>query len=570
MTSRRLCGFLLLLSLAVCSVPTVALADDAERIERLNKKAMEDYDALEFESARRTLVDCVAKLRSAGLDETPLAAKTHIHLGIVYIAGFKDRGRGQQQFERALKIDPTLKLDPALATPELQEVWDAAVAALPKKKRAQASQTPPPAPAQDPLLSPTQPQSPPKGQETDAPAAPAEALSHVPVDEVGAGQKVNIYAKPLQSIARAVLFYRAPGQAAYAQAEMGRSRKVPGEIVGQVPAGVTAGRSFQYYIEAYDAAGAVVGRQGSPESPFVVLVSGGKAARPVEDDREDPLAQVRREQAAARAGQPRRDWVYVDVGLGAAFAAIPSGTTTEVAWYYDRMAKAYNPAVASTGGGIFAGMALRAELGVFAYKGLSIGPSFWFEAYLNHNADSSAGPQLCTKRDGGMTYCYAPTTKGNFGVLGLAKVRYQFRRNTVFRPYIHFDLGGGTWRGALNIDGSIDNSSPLQPTDVCSATYNGKLDPDRAPAGCSSVGQVPGYNLQDPRPATPNLNRVCPTDGPCIDAVLLGNFALGGGAGFYVGGKHAGFSLDGNIILLFGGAQFGALFAFYAGPQFIF
>src|SRR4030095_14836019 len=92
----------------------------------MNKKAMEDYDSLEFESARKTLIDAVSILRANGYDETPLAAKTYINLGILYISGFKDRNRGVQQFVNALRTKPESKLDPALATPELDEAFQAA------------------------------------------------------------------------------------------------------------------------------------------------------------------------------------------------------------------------------------------------------------------------------------------------------------------------------------------------------------------------------------------------------------------------------------------------------------
>src|SRR6478736_10314818 len=87
-------------------------AQDIEKqVSRMNKKAMEDYDSLEFDSARKTLVDAIAMLRANGYDETPIAAKTYVNLGIIYISGFKDVNRGKQQFVNALKINPDVKLD---------------------------------------------------------------------------------------------------------------------------------------------------------------------------------------------------------------------------------------------------------------------------------------------------------------------------------------------------------------------------------------------------------------------------------------------------------------------------
>ncbi len=119
----------------------------------MNQKAMEDFDALEFDTARKTLIDAVSMLRANGLDETPLAAKTYINLGVLYVAGFKDRSRGIAQFASALKIRPELKLDPAVASPELNEAFGVAqkqAAAARKVDNAGHPEAPPTAPPSTP------------------------------------------------------------------------------------------------------------------------------------------------------------------------------------------------------------------------------------------------------------------------------------------------------------------------------------------------------------------------------------------------------------------------------------
>src|SRR5437879_5272362 len=110
--------------LAILCVPSLATAqqDVIKQAERLNKKAMEDADSLEFDSARNTLISAITKLRDAGQDETPTAAKVYVSLGIVYMSQQpRDRTRAIQQFVNALKIDGTIELEPERATPELQE-----------------------------------------------------------------------------------------------------------------------------------------------------------------------------------------------------------------------------------------------------------------------------------------------------------------------------------------------------------------------------------------------------------------------------------------------------------------
>lgn len=548
-------------TIALCPAP--ARAGEAEKIERLNKKAMEDYDALEFESARKTLVDCVARLRSAGLDETPLAARTFINLGMVYVAGLHDRSRGEKLFEKALRIDPTLRLDPAVATPELKEAWDEALKSLPGRKRDKAEEARAPEQPQ-PLLPPEPAQNP-----TKAEPGAAETLRHTPVEEVAVGQRIAVYAHPLVNIARATLFYRAPGQEHYSQVPMGKSRKVPGDIVGYVPAEASSGKSLQYYIEIYDGAGAVVGHQGAADSPFIVSIGTGAGAAGGAaggEDKEDPLAEVRRQKALEQLPRPFHEHVYFDLSLGTGGAAIGSGTTTEVAWYFNKSKGQYEEARASSGGFIWSGLALRAEFGAFVYKGLSLGASARFEFFLNNNADSSDTPLKCPPApDTPTKRCYASTSRGSFGIGVLAKARYTFLQGKMFRPYLHLDAGGGAWRGALNIDGSKSAANP--PTDVCSATYDGTPGVDAQ--GCSGFRNVPGYNHKDRAPGGTinDLNKVCPDGTSCIDSVLLGYALLGGGGGFYVGTPRIGLTFDISLLGAVGGAQGGMLLDAYIGPQ---
>jgi len=77
-------AFLLLLA------PLAARAQDdsaaIEKITTLNKKALDAYDNLEFEDARKLLKQALDLCTSAGLDKHPIAARTHVHMGVVLIA----------------------------------------------------------------------------------------------------------------------------------------------------------------------------------------------------------------------------------------------------------------------------------------------------------------------------------------------------------------------------------------------------------------------------------------------------------------------------------------------------
>ena len=227
-------GFLILaLALVLGPRPVAAQSQVVEKqVARMNRAAMDDFDALEFESARKTLVDAVAMLRSSGLDETALAAKTLLNLGILYISGFKDAMRGEQQFVNALKISPDLQLDAALSTPELLQAFESA------QKKASAQK--PDAAASEPATS---------GGEH-----PGElrGLQHEPVDEAGPNAAIQIKVQVGSDVeaTRLYLYYRGDGQTDYVVNPM--KHLAGSEWVGQVPASATTGRAIQYYLEARD------------------------------------------------------------------------------------------------------------------------------------------------------------------------------------------------------------------------------------------------------------------------------------------------------------------------------
>ncbi|HRI52733.1 MAG TPA: hypothetical protein PLW65_21370, partial [Pseudomonadota bacterium] len=210
-------------------------------------------------------------------------------------------------------------------------------------------------------------------------------LRSIPYEEVPANQKFSIYftpapIHPMGAVSKATLFYRTLGQAKYSEAPMSLSRKQQGDWTGQVPVEATNGRAIQYYMEAYDNLGRVCGNFGTADNPTIIRVTAarGVAAIPAEDV-ENPLAYVKKEDERIRLSM-LRDHVYIDVSVGSGGAIISSGATTEVAWFYNAGQNRFEPARASNGGFIWGGLGVRAELGAYLYRGLSLGVSGRFEA----------------------------------------------------------------------------------------------------------------------------------------------------------------------------------------------
>ena len=124
--------------LAVGRRPRARPEDQAaiEKVTKLNKKAVDEYENLNFEESRKLLKEALESAPRRAWSNHPVTARTYIHLGIVMFAGFKQRDEAIKQFRKALEIQPDIKLDKSLANPEVQEVFDEAVEAARRGRRA--------------------------------------------------------------------------------------------------------------------------------------------------------------------------------------------------------------------------------------------------------------------------------------------------------------------------------------------------------------------------------------------------------------------------------------------------
>jgi hypothetical protein len=154
-------------------------ADALAKVVQLNREGVAQYQKKHFDAARKLLKQALELCESAGLDHHPVAARTHIHLGIVIIAGFGQREIGSRQFNEALLIDPNITLTPGLATPAVEDVFnEALVAVSPKAAPRPAAPADAPAPPDAPLPAPAETRAPP----AEAPVAEAAADDERPAD----------------------------------------------------------------------------------------------------------------------------------------------------------------------------------------------------------------------------------------------------------------------------------------------------------------------------------------------------------------------------------------------------
>ncbi len=168
----------------------------------------------------------------------------------------------------------------AIAEIEAEKKEAARPAPLPQARPAVEAAKEKPAPAPAPLAEqPAAPMGPPAPAAPPAegmPAAPVTEWTHVPLDAVPPGQPVDVRVQmPVMKGVKVRVFFRREGQASFESLELKRHGN---EKLARLPASVTQGRTFQYYVEARDPAGTLVKSSGSEASPNVVLID--NAARP--------------------------------------------------------------------------------------------------------------------------------------------------------------------------------------------------------------------------------------------------------------------------------------------------
>lgn len=291
-----------------------AAAEDTRsirRVEEMNRAAMEDYDILEFDSAKKQLSDALAVVKKAKLDKTKVAARTHMNLGIVYGGGLGDQDTALLEFVSALEIDKDLKLDPAYRSPALQKTFDQA------RSTTGAGTVEPPV----------------------TPPPPAESgLKHNPIEEAPSGAPVLISVRATTEIvdraSQIVLRYRPAGTEAFLSLPMKSGGGA--EFQATIPETATRGESVHYFVEAKAATGKVLASAGTVDSPYIISIVKPVSGRPVDEppDEENPISRqgggtgsgTGDETGVAKSHPSVHRSFYINVGVGSGLGYV-SGET---------------------------------------------------------------------------------------------------------------------------------------------------------------------------------------------------------------------------------------------------
>jgi hypothetical protein len=349
--------------------PTVAHAQNVPAVDKLiqmNKKALEDYETLEWDTAKRTLLQALVFAKKSNLETHPMMARTYVHLGAVYIVGFKDKQKGLQSFSRALEIDPTIRISKAMSTPELEDIFSQAGqgasggTAAPTPSRAE----PPPAPP-EPESAPTPPPS--GGRRRRAPIMEAEPAAVPPprAEDDDSGEpdlpaRINVLECPTKDetppdkavlvrcamaanlpVSKLFLMYLEPGAEDFSAVPMEKTPK--GWYAAKIPKKAVTGTSLRFYVEGRNDKGKAIVSNGRADSPNLMLIRetgaaeeekelGGNKRRTKEEnpfDEPDPnrprrfLGRIDKSKIGLDTRFGNRRW-WIGFGLGSGFGYAPA------------------------------------------------------------------------------------------------------------------------------------------------------------------------------------------------------------------------------------------------------
>jgi len=430
----RFAVLLVIFSAAVTWGPR-ANAQDPESLQKvveLNKKALAAYSDLDMEEAERFLKQALEVCRTAQLEKHQLAARTHVHLGLVYVAGLKKRDEGIEEFKKALRIDPAIKISKGLLNPEVQSAF--AEASMDASEGDAGEGSAPVAAAAEPQ--PAQPAQP-------APSAES-AIVHTPVTEGAVGQPIAIQAQVPASLAaeKVVLAYRPDGASDFVTLEMFLIENSDA-CEAQIPAEATGGASVAYYIVAQNAQGEQLAQNGSAADPHVVTLA-AKAAGGGIINGVSPEAETAKEgDEGAEQSEGVSFWFALAVGGGFGYH---SGTPEANRTNDDRV-----PLKNSGLAGAWA-VQISPEAGYFVTDNLLLSLQGRFQlvtggSQINGNAVSNS-TNACK---GGVCH------PAMYALAGLAKATWFIGEPKKVTPFLSLAAGAGQIRHVVNI-GSKDLS----------------------------------------------------------------------------------------------------------------
>jgi hypothetical protein len=286
------------------AVPRGARADAKKDIAAKTKEAMENYDSLEYEAARRLLNDALTTAKRSKLDRDPAIAKVHLYLGIVYFAGLGQADSAKLEFISAIELDAKIQIEPAYKRPDMSK-------ALEEARREFAGGAPTATVPE--VVIPVEPSA------TAMDCATVTGIKHDALDTAptGSAKSLDAYLGEDVVAAKVSIMYRPEGATDFSEAPMAKDGC---KYSGSIPQSAMNGKMLHYYIAALDASNKELSTSGSRGAPNLLELTAAMGIM----DNEDPTSQIQTTSSAAIA--PRKKTVFLAVSVGTGGGAVTGST----------------------------------------------------------------------------------------------------------------------------------------------------------------------------------------------------------------------------------------------------
>src|SRR4051812_3746867 len=232
---------------AVLMVASSAHADPKADISSKSKEAMENYDLMDYDAAKKLLNQALSTAKKAKLDKDPVTARVYLDLGLAAFAGGDVEG-AKVAFISAVQIDPKIQIEAAYKSPELTKLLDEA-------KKGGGGGTPA-------VTTDT------GGGGTTEPMADAidctavKGLQHTIIDSApgGAPQPIEALVGADITPVKVSAFYRVEGATDFTEIKL--SKQGDCKYTGAIPASAMKGSLIHYYVAALDGNNKAIAAKG--------------------------------------------------------------------------------------------------------------------------------------------------------------------------------------------------------------------------------------------------------------------------------------------------------------------
>ncbi len=243
---------------------TSAIAGPKEDIQKKTTEAMENYDLMDYDAAKKLLNQALAIAKKSKLDKEPATATVYLDLGLAAFAA-GDAESARVAFISAVEIDPKIQISAAYKSPD--------VAKLLEEARGNS----------DPKIE----MSPEVTDTVDC--GSVTGLQHTLIDTAPRSKNVPVEAllAPGVTANKVVVMFRAEGTTDFTEVRLTKQGNC--KYTGSIPSSaLKRGSAVHYYVGAYDSNNKVLASKGSSGSPNILELTGAASVKSVIGD-ENPI-----------------------------------------------------------------------------------------------------------------------------------------------------------------------------------------------------------------------------------------------------------------------------------------